>query len=112
VVLPAIEFKSILSPEAWAEVHIRVGPESPAGRTILSNRIHLIFSTKGREKRIPEGLQEKLWPYMAGVAQSWILSKQGWWGSGSCPRITTLTANDSVGEDGADSQVMLIKVAQ
>jgi len=33
-----------------------------------SNRIHLIFSTKGREKRIPEVIQEKLWPYTAGIA--------------------------------------------
>jgi len=35
-----------------------------------SNRIHLIFSTKGREKRIPETLQPKLWPYMAGIARN------------------------------------------
>lgn len=35
-----------------------------------SNRIHLIFSTKGREKRIPEALQPKLWPYMAGIAHN------------------------------------------
>jgi putative transposase len=32
-----------------------------------SNRIHLIFSTKGREKRLPVELQPKLWPYMAGI---------------------------------------------
>ena len=35
-----------------------------------SNRIHLIFSTKGREKRIPDAIQEKLWPYMAGIARN------------------------------------------
>jgi REP element-mobilizing transposase RayT len=35
-----------------------------------SNRIHLIFSTKGREKRISEVLQSKLWPYMAGIARN------------------------------------------
>lgn len=35
-----------------------------------SNRIHLIFSTKGREKRIPVAIQEKLWPYMAGIARN------------------------------------------
>jgi REP-associated tyrosine transposase len=33
-----------------------------------SNRIHLIFSTKNREKRISEELQTRLWPYMAGIA--------------------------------------------
>ena len=35
-----------------------------------SNRIHLIFSTKNREKRISEELQTKLWPYMAGIARN------------------------------------------
>ena len=35
-----------------------------------SNRIHLIFSTKNREKRISEDLQRKLWPYMAGIARN------------------------------------------
>jgi putative transposase len=35
-----------------------------------SNRIHLIFSTKNREKRIPSPLQMKLWPYMAGIARN------------------------------------------
>jgi putative transposase len=35
-----------------------------------SNRIHLIFSTKNREKRISLELQPKLWPYMAGIARN------------------------------------------
>lgn len=35
-----------------------------------SNRIHLVFSTKNREKQITEELQPKLWPYMAGIAQN------------------------------------------
>jgi putative transposase len=35
-----------------------------------SNRIHLIFSTKNREKRISPELQPKLWPYMAGIARN------------------------------------------
>ncbi len=35
-----------------------------------SNRIHLVFSTKNREKRITEDLQPKLWPYMAGIAKN------------------------------------------
>jgi putative transposase len=35
-----------------------------------SNRIHLIFSTKNREKRISADLQTKLWPYMAGIARN------------------------------------------
>ena len=36
--------------------------------TYSSNRIHVIFSTKGREKCIAESLQPKLWAYMAGIA--------------------------------------------
>lgn len=35
-----------------------------------SNRIHLVFSTKNREKRITGELQIKLWPYMAGIARN------------------------------------------
>jgi len=35
-----------------------------------SNRIHLIFSTKNREKRISLELQAKLWPYMTGIARN------------------------------------------
>ncbi|HVI07127.1 MAG TPA: hypothetical protein VND65_02415 [Candidatus Binatia bacterium] len=36
--------------------------------TYSSNRIHVIFSTEGREKCIAESLQPKLWAYMAGIA--------------------------------------------
>jgi putative transposase len=35
-----------------------------------SNRIHVIFSTKERAKRISEALQPKLWAYMAGIARN------------------------------------------
>src|SRR5262249_38388369 len=35
-----------------------------------SNRIHVVFSTKHRENRIPPALQTKLWPYMAGIARN------------------------------------------
>jgi len=35
-----------------------------------SNRVHLIFSTKNREKRLSEELQPRLWPYMAGIARN------------------------------------------
>ena len=37
--------------------------------TYSSNRLHLIFSTRNREKRLPADLQPKLWAYMAGVAR-------------------------------------------
>jgi putative transposase len=35
-----------------------------------SNRIHLVFSTKGRKKCISPEFQIKLWPYMAGIARN------------------------------------------
>jgi putative transposase len=35
-----------------------------------SNRIHLVFSTKNRERRITEEIQVKLWPYIAGIARN------------------------------------------
>ncbi len=38
--------------------------------TYSSNRAHLIFSTKGREKRLSADLQPKLWAYMAGIARN------------------------------------------
>ena len=38
--------------------------------TYSSNRLHLIFSTKNREKRLPVDVQPKLWAYMAGIAHN------------------------------------------
>lgn len=35
-----------------------------------SNRVHVIFSTKDRHKRISEKLQPKLWAYIAGIARN------------------------------------------
>jgi len=35
-----------------------------------SNRVHLVFSRKDREKRIPDDVQSKLWPDMAGIARN------------------------------------------
>ena len=35
-----------------------------------SNRVHVIFSTKGRAHMISEELQPKLWAYMAGIAKN------------------------------------------
>jgi putative transposase len=38
--------------------------------TYSSNRVHVIFSTKERQMRLPEDIQPKLWAYMAGVAHN------------------------------------------
>ncbi len=38
--------------------------------TYSSNRIHIIFSTKNREKTLSQELQPKLWAYMAGIAHN------------------------------------------
>ena len=35
-----------------------------------SNRVHVVFSTKGRARIISEELQPKLWAYMAGIAKN------------------------------------------
>ena len=35
-----------------------------------SNRIHVIFSTKQRQKRLREDIQPKLWAYIAGIARN------------------------------------------
>lgn len=38
--------------------------------TYSSNRVHVIFSTKGRQKCLSEEFQPKLWAYMAGIAEN------------------------------------------
>ncbi len=38
--------------------------------TYSSDRIHVIFSTRNRDKCLPEDLQPRLWSYMAGIAQN------------------------------------------
>ena len=37
--------------------------------SIVKNRVHVIFSTKDREKLIPQELQPRLWAYMGGIAR-------------------------------------------
>ena len=37
--------------------------------TYTSILVHYIFSTKNREKMITKQLQEKLWPYLGGIAR-------------------------------------------
>ena|ERR1700739_1893746 len=38
--------------------------------TYTSNRIHVVFSTKGRTKNISEPIQGRVWGYMAGIARN------------------------------------------
>jgi putative transposase len=38
--------------------------------TYSSNRIHVIFSTKNREKTLSDDLRPNLWAYMAGIAHN------------------------------------------
>ena len=38
--------------------------------TYTSNRVHIVFSTKGRENRLAEDVQPKLWAYIAGIAKN------------------------------------------
>jgi putative transposase len=37
----------------------------------VSNHVHIVFATKNRAKLIPEGLQPKLWAYLAGIAKNY-----------------------------------------
>lgn len=37
--------------------------------SIVKNRVHVIFSTKGREKIISPELQPRLWAFMGGIAR-------------------------------------------
>jgi putative transposase len=36
---------------------------------LVNNRVHVIFSTKGRQKLIPEESQPRLWAFMGGIAR-------------------------------------------
>ena len=36
---------------------------------LVNNRVHVIFSTKGRQKLIPEDTQPRLWAFMGGIAR-------------------------------------------
>lgn len=36
---------------------------------LVNNRVHVIFSTKGRQKFIPEDTQPRLWAFMGGIAR-------------------------------------------
>lgn len=38
--------------------------------TYASNRVHVVFSTKGRKKNLADELQPKLWSYMKGIAKN------------------------------------------
>ena len=38
--------------------------------SIVKNRVHVIFSTKGREETIPTELRPRLWSYMGGIARA------------------------------------------
>jgi REP element-mobilizing transposase RayT len=38
--------------------------------TYASNRVHIVFSTKGRMKNLADDLQPKLWGYMKGIAKN------------------------------------------
>jgi REP-associated tyrosine transposase len=39
------------------------------GHTYVSNLVHCVFSTKHRQKLINIELEERLWPYMGGIAR-------------------------------------------
>lgn len=39
------------------------------GHTYISNLQHIVFSTKNRRRYITANVQEKLWPYMGGIAR-------------------------------------------
>jgi putative transposase len=38
--------------------------------TYAQNVVHLVFSTKGRERMIPPEFQPRLWAYIAGVCKN------------------------------------------
>jgi hypothetical protein len=77
-----------------------------------SNRIHLVFSTKNRAKLISEELQLKLWPCMAGIAQSRIRGNQSWWRWRLYPCALALAGDDSAGKGNSNLEIMLIKMAE
>src|SRR5512147_581740 len=37
---------------------------------LVNNRVHVIFSTKGRKKLVPEEAQSRLWAFIGGIART------------------------------------------
>jgi putative transposase len=50
--------------------HEQVPEGRPISHTYSSVRVHVIFSTKEREDRIPKEIRAKLWAYMAGIGRN------------------------------------------
>lgn len=40
------------------------------GHSFTCNKIHIVFSTDGRKKTIPEDKQTELWAYIGGIARN------------------------------------------
>lgn len=40
------------------------------GNTYTSCHVHVVFSTKGRQRWISSGLENRLWAYLGGIAQN------------------------------------------
>ena len=51
-------------------IHRRAGGLAKMAHSYISCYIHYVFSTKGRMKVISPVLEEKLWPYMCGIARN------------------------------------------
>lgn len=39
-------------------------------QSLVSNRVHIIFGTRNRERTIPLALQTRLWSYVAGIGRN------------------------------------------
>jgi len=81
--------------------------------TYASNRIHVVFSTKGRQKRLTDELRPKLWAYMAGVAHNhgFESTKIG----GAVDHVHALlhhSSIDAVSQGGAGCERLFIEVAK
>ena len=37
--------------------------------SLVNNRVHVIFSTKGRQKSLPEDAQPRIWAFIGGIAR-------------------------------------------
>ena len=80
--------------------------------TYTSMRIHVIFSTKERQKRLREEIQPKLWAYIAGIARHHGFEAIEIGGAEDhCHALIAAARSNAIIESSSDSEGLLLKMA-
>jgi len=81
--------------------------------TYSSNRIHVVFGAKERQKRLHEAHQPKLWAYIAGIARNHEFEAIKVGGAEDhCHALILLPAPMPLSKGGSGPQGLLLQMAQ